>query len=324
MESCGDEDKGGEAMLFENSGDYSTLDSVVNPLYQSDNKSYISYIVEGTIGPYNIMKDMAVRILSNYYMIMNLADERVSDWPLMRNPAPTILITITYVLICRVGSRCLSQDFSGGKFLGMSNSILQLILIAHNTLLIILNAHIMMRLWEPCTRYKIQCQPVDYSNDPVALASASGLWFFYISKMVEMMDSIFLLMKGKTGQLSFLHIYHHSSMFCLWWIGVKFVPGGSAVFGAFVNSIVHVIMYTYYLISALGPRFRKYLRWKKYLTLIQMCQFLAAVVMGINGLHIKCSFPLWMIYAMIFYMISFIALFGNFYYHTYLLKSKGN
>ena len=164
MESCGDEDKGGEAMLFENSGDYTTFDSVVNPLYQSDNKSYISYVVEGTIGPYNTMRDMAVRISSNYYMIMNLADERVSNWPLMRNPAPTILITIAYVLICRVGSRCLSQDFSGGKFLGMSNSILQLILIAHNTLLIILNAHIMMRLWEPCTRYKIQCQPGMYQK----------------------------------------------------------------------------------------------------------------------------------------------------------------
>ena len=88
---------------------------------------------------------------------------------------------------------------------------------------------------------------VDYSHNPTALQAAAGLWFFYISKMIEMMDSVFFIMRGKTGQLSFLHIYHHSSMFCLWWIGVKFVPGGSAVFGAFVNSVVHVVMYTYYM-----------------------------------------------------------------------------
>ena len=131
--------RGGVAMLFENSGDCTTLDSVINPLHQSANESYISFAVEGSIGPYNTMKDVTVRISSNYYMIMNLADERVSDWPLMRNPAPTILITIAYVFICCMGSRCIRQDLNGGKFLGMSNSILKLVLIAHNTLLIILN-----------------------------------------------------------------------------------------------------------------------------------------------------------------------------------------
>ena len=79
---------------------------------------------------------------------------------------------------------------------------------------------------------------------------------------MELMDSVFFLMKGKMGQLSFLHIYHHSSMFCLWWIGVKFVPGGSAIFGAFVNSMVHVIMYTYYLWVSAAPERDFYLRAK--------------------------------------------------------------
>jgi hypothetical protein len=37
-----------------------------------------------------------------------------------------------------------------------------------------------------------------------------------------------------------------------------------------LNSFVHVVMYTYYLIAALGPRFQKYLWWKKYMTWIQL------------------------------------------------------
>lgn len=37
-----------------------------------------------------------------------------------------------------------------------------------------------------------------------------------------------------------------------------------------VNSVVHVIMYTYYGLSAAGPRFQKYLWWKKYMTAIQL------------------------------------------------------
>ena len=57
--------------------------------------------------------------------------------------------------------------------------------------------------------------------------------------------------------------FFSSTMFCLWWIGVKFVAGGSSFLGAMFNCFVHVLMYTYYLIAALGPRFKKYLWWKK-------------------------------------------------------------
>ena len=36
------------------------------------------------------------------------------------------------------------------------------------------------------------------------------------------------------------------------------------------NTLVHTVMYSYYAISALGPRYRRYLWWKKYLTVFQM------------------------------------------------------
>lgn len=46
--------------------------------------------------------------------------------------------------------------------------------------------------------------------------------------------------------------------------------GGMGSFHAMVNSVVHVIMYFYYGLSAAGPRFQKYLWWKKYMTAIQL------------------------------------------------------
>jgi elongation of very long chain fatty acids protein 4 len=36
------------------------------------------------------------------------------------------------------------------------------------------------------------------------------------------------------------------------------------------NSFIHVLMYTYYGLSALGPHIAKYLWWKKYLTILQL------------------------------------------------------
>lgn len=87
-----------------------------------------------------------------------------------------------------------------------------------------------------------------------------------------------------------------------------------------VNSFIHVLMYSYYGLSALGPSVAKYLWWKKYLTILQLIQFTTALILGINGIRSGCDFPLWMQYALVIYMISFIVLFGNFYIKAYIAK----
>lgn len=58
----------------------------------------------------------------------------------------------------------------------------------------------------------------------------------------------------------------------VWW-GVKFFPGGQSTFFGFLNTFVHIIMYGYYMLAAMGPKVQKYLWWKKYLTLLQMVNF---------------------------------------------------
>ena len=48
------------------------------------------------------------------------------------------------------------------------------------------------------------------------------------------------------------------------------VAGEQGVVIGFLNSVVHVAMYTYYMIAAMGPKYQKYLWWKKYITTIQL------------------------------------------------------
>ena len=55
---------------------------------------------------------------------------------------------------------------------------------------------------------------------------ASVCWWFYISKILELFDTLFFVLRKKNNQISFLHVYHHATMFPLWWIGVKWVAGG--------------------------------------------------------------------------------------------------
>ena len=46
-------------------------------------------------------------------------------------------------------------------------------------------------------------------------------------------------------------------------------------FHAMINSSVHVVMYLYYGLSALGPVAQPYLWWKKHMTAIQLVRGLA-------------------------------------------------
>lgn len=52
--------------------------------------------------------------------------------------------------------------------------------------------------------------------------------------------------------------------------GVKFMPGGHSSFFGLLNTFVHIIMYTYYMLAAMGPEMQKYLWWKKYLTQVNV------------------------------------------------------
>jgi len=39
------------------------------------------------------------------------------------------------------------------------------------------------------------------------------LYVFYISKILDFMDTVFIILEKRWKQLSFLHVYHHTSIF---------------------------------------------------------------------------------------------------------------
>jgi hypothetical protein len=39
----------------------------------------------------------------------------------------------------------------------------------------------------------------------------------------------------------------------------RFVPGGHGTFLGLINAFVHIVMYTYYLLAGMGPKYQKYL-----------------------------------------------------------------
>ncbi|XP_012267801.2 elongation of very long chain fatty acids protein 4-like [Athalia rosae] len=252
----------------------------------------------------------------DYYLwTLSLADERTRGWLLVDSPAPTLMYTLMYLAIVWAGPRIMK---------GRRAFKLTWALVPYNLAMALLNAYIAVELFVASTRlqYSYVCQPIRHITRPDELQIANAVWWYYFSKLLEFCDTFFFILRKKDNQLSFLHVYHHSTMFSLWWIGIKWVPSGSTFLPAMVNSFIHVLMYSYYGLAALGPSIAKYLWWKKYLTILQLIQFTAALVLGINGIRSGCDFPLWMQYALVLYMMSFIVLFGNFYAKAYIAKGK--
>ncbi|CAG9134625.1 unnamed protein product [Plutella xylostella] len=196
------------------------------------------------------------------------------------------------------------------------------LMIPYNLAMAALNAYIVVRLLTASfrLRYSYICEPCRQRYDPDELQITEAVWWYYFSKLLEFCDTFFFILRKKNEQLTFLHVYHHSTMFSFWWIGIKWVPSGTTFLPAMVNSAIHVMMYTYYGLSVFGPRVSQYLWWKKYLTILQLIQFTCALVLAVNGIRTGCEFPLWMHYVLIVYMISFIVLFGNFYMKAYIAK----
>lgn len=151
---------------------------------------------------------------------------------------------------------------------------------------------------------------------------AENCWWYYSNKFVEFMDTIFFVLRKKTDQITALHLIHHSVMpFFSWW-GVKFSPGGHGTFSLLCNTFIHVVMYSYYLLAAMGPKYQKYLWWKKYLTSLQLVQFTIILVHNQLALVFECDYSKPPLYLQCFSALLFFGLFSNFYIQAYIKQRR--
>lgn len=136
-------------------------------------------------------------------------------------------------------------------------------------------------------------------------------------KLADLLDTCFFILRKKMNHVSFLHVYHHTTMFILCWLAIKHRTCEEfSVMGA-INTFVHIIMYTYYLLAALGPRVRKYLWWKRHLTIVQLIQFFLIFIHGLAGYFFNCTWSPYITYGVIIDVSIHIFLFGQFYLKTY-------
>jgi len=247
--------------------------------------------------------------------------EVTNDW--FAVASPTVLLTSLLAYFAIVGCGCATLKNVPKDPNTKDPFWMKSLVIFHNVFLVLLSLYM-------CGGCILEAVKNGYSlwgnpYNPKETALAHYIWVFYVSKIYEFVDTFIMLLKNNLKQVSFLHVYHHATISFMWWMITHRAPGGDAYFSAALNSWVHVCMYTYYLLAVLVGKDekvrKKYLWWGRYLTQMQMLQFVfnffqAMYCMGYS------EYPKFISKLLLVYMMSLLALFGHFYYSKHIVPKK--
>ncbi|XP_037028075.1 elongation of very long chain fatty acids protein 7-like isoform X1 [Bradysia coprophila] len=170
--------------------------------------------------------------------------------------------------------------------------------------------------------FSITCQPIDYTiRTPQMNKLIFITYLYYSSKYVDLLDTIFFVLRKKFNQITFLHVYHHAGMIFATYVFCKYLAGSHGTLLGVVNSFVHVFMYSYYFLTSFKPELKNSLWWKKHITQIQLLQFAILVIHFINPIFFfECGHPKFVAVIGVTQNLFMFLLFSDFYYKAYVKK----
>ena len=149
-------------------------------------------------------------------------------------------------------------------------------------------------------------------------------WLFYMSKVVELFDTMFILLRG--GKLNFLHWIHHALTLFICWFESGYMRSNFQ-WTVNMNLFVHSFMYSHYALTALRYTIHKSLRIG--ITTLQIIQMAIGICINIEALDRKlhsepCDASINIILLGLILYIIYLILFINFFIKTYLKRKKVN
>ncbi|KAL4711174.1 hypothetical protein ACJJTC_015283 [Scirpophaga incertulas] len=254
--------------------------------------------------------NLSVELKKSQWNLSRSAYEEIGLFPLMHSPGPVLVILASYLLfVLKLGPAFMRkrEPFKFTSLLAIYNGFQ----VALSVYLVVIMATCMLKrgflpkvclMHQETARYEI----------------LAIIWWYFAAKVSELLDTVFFVLRKKYSQVTFLHLYHHSIMMIGTWAMLKYSPTQTVLFVGITNSMVHIVMYTYYGLASFGTRFQRYLRWKKYITTMQLIQFVSQIF-GFAYAIKTCDCPptkgLSVFIAL--NVFAFLLLFLNFYKQTY-------
>ncbi|CAN8003690.1 unnamed protein product, partial [Ixodes pacificus] len=244
-------------------------------------------------------------------------DPRTLSWFLAGNKSFLATLLIGYVYLVKVG---------GPRFMKNRKPYenLKPVIVLYNLAMVFLNMYFVKNF---LTRsylgggYNLICQGINFeAKDETTKEFLVLCWWYLWVRVADFLDTIFFVLRKKDSHVSFLHVVHHILVVFNGWYGLAFGPDGQVALGIILNSFVHVVMYSYYFLSLMGPAVRPYLWWKRYLTQFQLVQFVIMFIHIIMPLFMSCGYPKLHSTIVLVEAIFFFTMFMRFYSKAYSNK----
>ncbi|XP_017026474.1 very long chain fatty acid elongase F-like [Drosophila kikkawai] len=239
--------------------------------------------------------------------------------PLMGSPWSTLIILSAYLLIALKPGRKFMENREPFDLRGVIK-VYNLVQILYNSLMLACGLYFLIFL----KAYDLSCVhrlPLDHEHKNWERVLA---YAYYFNKYMDLAETIFFLLRKKFRQITFLHVFHHFNLALFGYFYMTFSGYGGVMFPVcLLNVAVHIIMYTYYYLSSVSTKVQASLWWKKYITIVQLVQFLLGFIYFSNTLRRpNCDVSQTVIYPGMLLQISFFVLFGNFYVRAYILPGR--
>ncbi|CAN7998830.1 unnamed protein product [Ixodes hexagonus] len=250
--------------------------------------------------------------------IQQMGDPRTRDYPLVMNPLFVFPLILCYLYFVKVAGPRWMRNRKPFEIVNLIR-FYNLAMVALNARFVYL---VLIYTYLPGGRYNLLCQGITgYMDDELTEHYKTGWWYVAV-RYADLLDTIFFVMRKKFTHITHLHVIHHTIVAMNAWFWVLFAPEGQPALGLVINAFVHVIMYAYYFLATLGPGVRQYLWWKRYLTVLQIVQFVIYIVHMSIPLFIDCGFPRYLIHIGNAQAFLVMCLFLNFYFQAYT-KNRG-
>jgi elongation of very long chain fatty acids protein 4 len=158
------------------------------------------------------------------------------------------------------------------------------------------------------------CNRHDLAEDGMAFVNH----VFYLSKVLDFADTVFMIVKGNWHQVTFLHVYHHTSIFLVYWLNAQANYASDIYLTIVLNGTIHFIMYGYYFATAFNVTVPNII--KKSITKLQLFQFCCMEVQGLVLLLGNCESPRNITILYMVYISTMMILFLDFFFKSYSKK----
>ncbi|CRK98755.1 CLUMA_CG012461, isoform A [Clunio marinus] len=164
------------------------------------------------------------------------------DWPgkyssmdsmtFMGSPFPLLLIICSYLYFVL---------FMGPKMMELRRPMnIRIIILPYNILQAFLFSYIVLEMINNGFSFELTWKCVVENGEDMNELH-NNMWLFMILRIFELFETIFVVLRKKRSQLTFLHIYHQTTSVLVFWILLKYHSGMMEIFLIVISSIGHVI-----------------------------------------------------------------------------------